>query len=107
MRPVIGPVSADAESAPGVPVRVPVIRDGKVVYVLRAVVRPDSFEEIITAAAAAGRMGQRHRRSRRPFRRTGPARPAGELGSGAFRAALLAGPGRLVSRVDRRRQGYL
>ena len=32
---------------PGVPVRVPVIRAGKVAYVLTAIVRPDSFRDII------------------------------------------------------------
>jgi signal transduction histidine kinase/ActR/RegA family two-component response regulator len=46
--PVIGNIDdLENTSLPGIPVRVPVSRDGKVVYVLSAVVRPDSFQDLI------------------------------------------------------------
>ena len=91
LRPVIGPVSATPTSAPGVPVRVPVIRDGAVVYVLSAVVRPDSFEDIIRQqrlpdGSVSGIVDSGGR-----FVARCP-RPAGELSSVAFRAALSHGP---------------
>jgi two-component system, sensor histidine kinase len=47
LTPVIGDIDAIASGNPGIRVRVPVLRDGAVAYVLTAVVRPDSFEELI------------------------------------------------------------
>jgi len=89
MQPVIGPVSAAGGSEPGVPVRVPVIRDGKVAYVLTAVVRPDSFEELITRQRLPdGWISGIVDRDGRFVARV-PARPAGDLASVPFRAALL------------------
>jgi len=89
MQPVIGPVSAAGGSEPGVPVRVPVIRDGKVAYVLTAVVRPDSFEALITRQRLPdGWISGIVDRAGRFVARV-PARPAGDLASVPFRAALL------------------
>ena len=46
--PAIGSIDhLDDASLPGIPVRVPVLRDAKVVYVLSAIVRPDSFQDLI------------------------------------------------------------
>ena len=81
--------SVPAGRAPGVPVRVPVIRDGKVAYVLTAVVRPDSFEELITRQRLPdGWISGIVDRDGRFVARV-PARPAGDLASVPFRAALL------------------
>ena len=92
MRPVIGPVSAAGASGPGVPVRVPVVRDGKVTYVLTAVVRPDSFEELITRQRLPdGWISGIVDRAGRFVARI-PARPAGDLASEAFREAMFRAP---------------
>ena len=92
LRPVIGPVSATSSSAPGVPVRVPVIRDGAIVYVLSAVVRPDSFEDIIRQQRLPDGWISGIVDSGGRFVARVPPRPAGELSSVAFRAALSQGP---------------
>ncbi|HEY6892821.1 MAG TPA: hypothetical protein VI258_01535, partial [Rhodanobacteraceae bacterium] len=45
---VVGNVDQPVASLPpGVPIRTPVIVDGRVAYVLTAIVRPDSFQDII------------------------------------------------------------
>jgi len=48
MSPSIGSVSADPEGRLGFPVRVPVIRDGKLEYVLTATVTSDALGEVIS-----------------------------------------------------------
>ena len=47
--PVVGPLSFGPAKNPGVPVRVPVERDGQMRYVLTAVVRPESILRVINA----------------------------------------------------------
>jgi signal transduction histidine kinase/ActR/RegA family two-component response regulator len=91
-KPVIGPVSSAGESGPGVPIRVPVIRDGDVAYVLAAVVRPGSFEELINrqrlpAGWISGIIDQNGR-----FVARVPPRPPGELASTSFREASQQAP---------------
>jgi signal transduction histidine kinase/ActR/RegA family two-component response regulator len=90
--PVVGPVSATPGSAPGVPVRVPVIRDGNVVYVLSAIVRPDSFEDIIRQQRLPDGWVSGIVDSGGSFVARVPTRPAGEPASVAFRAAVAQAP---------------
>ena len=45
--PVIGALSRGPQGTWGVPVRVPVVRDGNVRYVLTAVVRPEAFVDVL------------------------------------------------------------
>src|SRR5512140_1556541 len=48
LEPQVGNVVVDKLlGQPGVPVRVPVVRDGKAVWVLTALVRPDAFRDLI------------------------------------------------------------
>jgi len=91
-KPVIGLVGPVGASDLGVPIRVPVVRDGAVVYVLSAIMRPDSFEEIIRQQRLPdGWISGIVDRAGRFVARV-PARPAGDLSSAPFRAALLQAP---------------
>jgi len=91
-KPVIGPVSAAGASAAGVPVRVPVIRAGEVAYVLTAVVRPDSFDEIIARQQLPDGWISGIVDGNGRFVARVPARPAGDLASESFREAMLRAP---------------
>jgi signal transduction histidine kinase/ActR/RegA family two-component response regulator len=48
VQPAIGALSFGPGGQPGVPIRVPVVRDGKVRYVLTAALKPDSLVEVLT-----------------------------------------------------------
>jgi signal transduction histidine kinase/CheY-like chemotaxis protein len=47
-QPVIGPLTSGPGGETAVPVRVPVVRDGEVRYVITAAVKPDAFVELLT-----------------------------------------------------------
>ena len=47
-QPAIGALNIGPGGQPGIPVRVPVLREGKVRYVLTAALRPDSVVEVLT-----------------------------------------------------------
>ena len=90
---VIGNVDQpDPASPAGIPIRVPITVHDHVAYVLTALVRPDSFEDII---------GQQHLPdgwisgivdANGNFVARVPARPAGQPASTTFRAAVLRAP---------------
>ncbi|TMG99368.1 MAG: response regulator [Betaproteobacteria bacterium] len=86
-QPIIGDVSRQRpDSPPVVPVRVPVLRDGVVAYVLTAQVRPESFatlirEQQLSEGWVAGLIDGKGN-----FVARVPPRPAGEPASAAFRA---------------------
>ena len=79
----------DAASPPVVPVRVPVLDDGKVVYVLTALVRPESFETLIRAQRLPESWISGIVDANGRFITRVPSRPAGEPASVAFRAAVM------------------
>ncbi|MEO8537798.1 MAG: ATP-binding protein, partial [Betaproteobacteria bacterium] len=91
-RPTIGIVSAGRAAMVGVPVRVPVVRDGVVRYVLSAIVRPDYFGELIAQQRLPdGWIGGIVDSSGHFIARV-PKRPVGDLASVPFREALLKAP---------------
>jgi len=91
--PAIGNVDRlDDASLPAVPVRVPVMRGDKVVYVLSALVRPDSFQELIRQQRLpddwiSGIVD----RNGRFVARVPPRQPT-EVASNAFRDAVRGAP---------------
>lgn len=91
-RATIGIVSAGRATMLGVPVRVPVFRDGVVRYVLSAIVRPDSFGELIAQQRLPDEWIGGIVDSRGHFVARVPERPAGDLASSPFREALLKAP---------------
>ena len=91
-RPAIGNVGRTDIGAAAIPIRVAVVSDATVVYVVTALVRPDSFEDLIRQQRlpegwvsgivdAAGHF----------FARI-PSRPPGDLASEGFRAAVRSAP---------------
>ncbi len=93
LRPAVGSVTtAGPLPGPRVPLRVPVIRDGAVAYILTAAIRPESFERLIRAqnlpknwiAALIDGNGR--------FVARVPARLVGALASESLRAALRNAP---------------
>jgi signal transduction histidine kinase/ActR/RegA family two-component response regulator len=90
---VVGNVDRrDAGSAPGVPIRVPVIRNGVVVYVLTALVRPESFQNMIREQRMPDGWVSGIVDASGKFVARIPAKPAGEFSSPAFRAAVHSAP---------------
>ncbi len=90
---VVGNVDQrDAGSAPGVPIRVPVIRNGAVVYVLTALVRPESFQNLIREQRMPHGWVSGIVDASGKFVARIPAKPAGEFSSPAFRAAVHSAP---------------
>jgi signal transduction histidine kinase/ActR/RegA family two-component response regulator len=90
---VIGNVDQlDASSPPGVPIRVPVMLGGHLTYVLTAVVRPDSFQDIVRQQRLPEGWISGIVDANGNFVARIPARPAGEAASNAFRAAVLRAP---------------
>jgi signal transduction histidine kinase/CheY-like chemotaxis protein len=88
MRPAIGNVDVLDGAERGVPIRVPVMRDGTVEYVVTAVVRPDFFEEIILEQRLPDGWISGIVDANGRFVARVPARPAGQLASDAYRAAV-------------------
>ncbi|HEV2686602.1 MAG TPA: ATP-binding protein, partial [Actinomycetota bacterium] len=90
---VVGNVDQrDAGSAPGVPIRVPVIRNGAIVYVLTALVRPESFQSLIREQRMPHGWVSGIVDASGKFVARIPAKPAGEFSSPAFRAAVHSAP---------------
>jgi signal transduction histidine kinase len=90
---VIGNVDQiDAASPPGIPIRVPVVVDGRVAYVLTAVVRPDSFENLIRQQRLPSGWISGIVDAAGAFVARIPERRAGEPSSPSFRAAVLDAP---------------
>ncbi|HET8875653.1 MAG TPA: ATP-binding protein [Casimicrobiaceae bacterium] len=90
---VIGNVDQlDASSPPGIPIRVPVMLAGHLAYVLTAVVRPESFQDIVRQQRLPDGWISGIVDANGNFVARIPARPAGEPASNAFRAAVLRAP---------------
>jgi signal transduction histidine kinase/ActR/RegA family two-component response regulator len=90
---VIGDVDQlDASSPPGVPIRVPVMLGGHLTYVLTAIVRPDSFQDIVRRQRLPESWISGIVDAKGNFVARIPARPAGEPASSAYRAAVLSAP---------------
>ena len=90
---VIGNVDQlDASSPPGIPIRAPVMLDGQLAYVLTAIVRPDSFQDIVRQQRLPDGWISGIVDANGNFVARIPARPAGEPASNAFRAAVLRAP---------------
>ena len=101
-QPAVGDV--DVALAQGViPVRVPIVHDGAVAYVVTAFVRPDSFETLIRQQRLPDGWISGIVDSSGRFVARIPTRPAGDLASVDFRAAVQKSPegwsrGRSVAR---------
>jgi signal transduction histidine kinase/CheY-like chemotaxis protein len=89
----IGNVDRPDPSFPaGIPIRAPVMRDGHLAYVLTALVRPESFQDIIRAQRLPDGWISGIVDAHGNFVARIPARPAGERAGAAFRAAVLRAP---------------
>jgi signal transduction histidine kinase/ActR/RegA family two-component response regulator len=87
--PAVGDVTIDSVlGKPGVPVRVPVVRYDLPVYVLTAVVRPESFAELIAQQHLPDRWVSGIVDGQLRFVARVPRKPARELSSQDFRAAV-------------------
>ena len=87
---VIGNVDQFGPSLPpGIPIRVPVLRDGRMRYVLSAIVRPDSFQDLIRAQRLPADWISGIVDANGNFVARVPPQPAGQPASVAFRAAVL------------------
>ncbi|MDP9150316.1 MAG: sensor histidine kinase [Myxococcota bacterium] len=93
LQPQVGKVVVEQTRQPaGVPVRVPILRGGKPVYVLTAMVRPDSFRDVIVQQhLPPGWISGIVDRDLRFVARTPPV-PAGSPASTAFIAAVARAP---------------
>lgn len=90
---VIGNVDRlDRASPPGIPIRVPVVIDGRIAYVLTAIVRPDSFEDLIRQQRLPGDWISGIVDASGNFVARLPARPAGEASSAQFQDAVRHAP---------------
>jgi signal transduction histidine kinase len=90
---VIGNVDQrDESSPPAIPIRVPVVRNGAVVYVLTALVRPESFQDLIREQQLPDGWVSGIVDATGKFVARIPARAAGEPASPTFRAAVLGAP---------------
>ncbi|HSC23341.1 MAG TPA: ATP-binding protein, partial [Casimicrobiaceae bacterium] len=86
---VVGNVDQPVASLPpGVPIRTPVIVDGRVAYVLTAIVRPDSFQDIIRQQRLPDGWISGIVDANGNFVARIPPRPAGQASSSDFRAAV-------------------
>jgi len=89
----IGNVDRPDPSLPaGIPIRAPVMRDGHLAYVLTALVRPESFQDIIRAQHLPEGWISGIVDANGNFVARIPSRPAGERAGAAFRAAVLRAP---------------
>ena len=89
LKPAVGDVVVEAvNGGPGVPVRVPVLRAGLLAYVLTAVVRADSFADLIAQQHLPRDWVSGLVDKQRRFVARIPAVPVGSLASEAFRAAV-------------------
>ena len=87
---VIGNVDQFGPSLPpGIPIRVPVLRDGRMRYVLSAIVRPDSFQDLIRAQRLPADWISGIVDANGNFVARVPPQPAGQPASVPFRAAVL------------------
>ncbi|HTO96634.1 MAG TPA: ATP-binding protein [Myxococcales bacterium] len=77
--------------APAIPVRVPVVREEQVVYVLTALVRPEAFAELISQQHLPEGWVSGVVDGKRRFVARIPRKEPGELSSENFRAALQRG----------------
>src|SRR5437773_3178839 len=86
-QPVIGDVSRQTRDSPAVvPVRVPVLRDGVVAYILTAQVRPESFDTLIREQQLSQNWVSGLVDGKGNFVARAPPRPPGEPASASFRA---------------------
>src|SRR5438105_1543439 len=89
LKPAIGNVVIDAAAGgPGVPVRVPVLRNGAAAYVLTAIVRADSFADLIAQQHLPQGWVSGIVDGQRRFVARIPPVPPGGLSSQDFRAAV-------------------
>ena len=106
-QPVVGDVSRQTPDSPAVvPVRVPVLRDGVVAYILTAQVRPESFDTLIREQQLSQDWvaGLIDGNGNFVARAAACARRAGIAGVARRKSARERG---LVSRPHRRRQGHV
>ncbi|HKU84746.1 MAG TPA: ATP-binding protein [Casimicrobiaceae bacterium] len=89
-QPAIGRI--DVGAGGGIPIRVPVLHDGAVAYVVTAFVQPGSFENLIRQQRLPDGWISGIVDSSGRFVARVPTRPAGELASADFRAAVLKSP---------------
>ena len=83
---------SDASAPPAIPVRVPVMRDGALVYVLSALVRPDSFQDLIRQQRLPGDWISGIVDASGRFVARVPMQKTGDLAGAAFRDAVRAAP---------------
>jgi signal transduction histidine kinase/ActR/RegA family two-component response regulator len=105
--PAIGNIIGGAPSGPppSIPVRMPLVRSGHVVYILTALVRPESFQSVLTkqqlpAGWVSGLVDGNGR-----FIARVPARPVGSMAGDEYRAHVRQSPegwyrGRTVEGLD-------
>jgi len=92
-KPVIGNIAPGRLRAMlGVPVRVPVVRDGTTVYVITAVIDPDAFTRLIQQQHLPEGWVSGLVDSNGRFIARVPERPAGTLASADYRAAVESAP---------------
>jgi signal transduction histidine kinase/CheY-like chemotaxis protein len=90
--PAVGDVvTANFLERPAIPVRVPVLRDEVLVYVLTALVRPDAFADLIAQQHLPEGWVSGIVDGRRRFVARLPRMPPGELASEGFRNAVAGG----------------
>ncbi len=76
----------------GIPVRVPMMREGRVAYVLTAVVKPESLATLLSAQRLPSEWAIAVVDSQKRFAARIPQRPLGDPASAAFSAALASAP---------------
>jgi signal transduction histidine kinase/ActR/RegA family two-component response regulator len=91
-QPAIGAIASGGSGDPGVAIRVPIVRGDAVVYVLSAIVRPDSFADLIRKQRLPDGWISGIVDSTGRFVARIPFRPAGELASVPFRDAVQGAP---------------
>ena len=89
---VVGDIDVAVAAGGGIPVRVPVLHEGSITYVLTALVRADSFATLIRQQRLPDGWISGIVDSGGRFVARIPARPAGDLASADFRAAVLRSP---------------
>ena len=90
--PAIGSLDATDARRAGIPIRVPVMRDGSVAYVVTVVVRPDSFVELLRKQRLPQRWVAAVVDANGRYVARLPMRAAGELASVDFRKAVQESP---------------
>src|SRR5580765_7247484 len=89
-RPTVGSVIAGGafQQRPGIPIRVPVLRNGQVAYVLTAIVKPDSFDRLFEAQGVPAGWVSGLVDANGNFIARVPERPRGSRASETFLAAV-------------------